>query len=208
MDDSKILEIEAKRDALEEKLENLEEKLELLYVEDRKIDLDDSNFLEKTMEIHTKKEQVFQEMDKIREEIDLLLKPLVASNETLDIYLENGGIRKGYGNFSVFLHGTSTRIGHVRLNRENNNVFGNVGYGLDAKYRGHHFMLQSLNLLKKTMLKMKIVKPVITVEPKNIASVKTIQAFGGVLTESHKDNDRYYDTYEVDLSNEEATKKR
>lgn len=113
-------------------------------------------------------------------------------------------MNKGYGNFEIFLHGTPTKIGHVRLNRDTDKVFGNIGYGLDEEYRGHHFMLQSLDLLKDTMLKMKIVKLIITVEPDNEASIKTIQAFGGVLTENHD----WYDTYEVDLTKKESAKKR
>lgn len=207
MEDSKNLELELKKEKLEEKLEELQEKLDVLYEKKWEIDYYNPDSLNKEMEIHQEIEQVFQEMDRIHEEISLI-RPLVASDEILDIYLNNGGIKKGYGNFDVFIHGTSTKIGHVRLNRDNNKVYGNVGYGLDEEYRGHHFMLQSLDLLKDTMLKMKIVKPIITVEPDNLASVKTIQAFGGILTEDHQEYNRYYDTYEVDLTGKESPKKR
>lgn len=175
-----------------------------MYEKKWKIDYYNPDSLNKKMEIHQEIEQIYQEMDKIHEEISLI-RPLVSSNEILDIYLNDGGIKKGYGNFDVFLHGTSTKIGHVRLNRDTDKVFGNIGYGLDEEYRGHHFMLQSLNLLKDTMLKMKIVKPIITVEPDNLASVKTIQAFGGILTEK---NNGWYDTYEVDLTEKQSPKKR
>lgn len=133
----------------------------------------------------------------------------VASNEILDIYLDYGSINRGYGNFEIFLHATSTKIGHIRLNTD---VFreelGNIGYSLFEEYRGQHFMLQSLELLKDTMLKMKIVKPIITVKPQNLVSVKTIEAFGGILVQKHNDKELYYDTYEVDLLEKEEEKRR
>lgn len=58
------------------------------------------------------------------------------------------------------------------------------------------------------MLKMRIIKPIITVEPDNLASVKTIQAFGGVLVQKHNNKELYYDTYEVDLLGKQEPKKR
>lgn len=204
MENSKDLELELKK----AKLEELQEKLDALFEKEREIYYSESDSLDKRIEIRQEIEQVYQEKNRVYEEIFLLENQPVASNEILDIYPYDGDIKKDYGNFAIFLHGTSTRIGHVRLNRVTDKVFGNIGYGLDEEYRGHHFMLQSLNLLKDSMLKMKIVKPIITVEPDNLASVKTIQAFGGILTEGHQEYNRYYDTYEVDLTDYESGKGR
>lgn len=202
MEDSKNFEL--KREELEGKLEQLQEKLDALIDEKRKIDYYDSNFENREREIRQKIRQTFQEMDIVHDKIRLFGNRLVACNEILDVYLDYGSVKKGYGNFEIYLHGTPNRIGYVRLIREPNNPYGNVAYVLDEEYRGHRFALQSLELLKDTMLKLKIVKPIITVEPDNIASVRTIQNFGGVLTQNHG----WYDTYEVDLTKEESPKKR
>ena len=180
-----------------EELKNVEEQLALLQ---------NISFSSKAkqQEIDQKVKELFYRLDLIRGEIRFLEKNPIVSNEKLDIYFDHGSIENGYGIFEIHLHRSPTRIGYVRLIREPNNSFGNISYELDKKYRGHRFILQSLELLKVTMLKMKIVKPIITVEPENLASVKTIQAFGGVLTEKHD----WYDTYEVDLLEKQETKKR
>jgi len=110
--------------------------------------------------------------------------------------------------FGIFLHGTALRIGRVTLRSNVYNTLGNVGYGLDEEYRGHRFMLQSLELLKETMIKMKIPKPIFTVEPDNEPSIHTIQNFGGVLIQPHDGKNLWYDTYEVDLMKEETPKRK
>ena len=181
-----------------EELKELEEQLSLL--QNTSFSSSDNR-----QEIDNKIGKLFSKIDLVRGEIRFLEGNPVVSNEKLDIYFDNGSMEDGYGIFEIHLHGTSNRIGYVRLIREPHNSFGNISYALDGKYRGHHFMLQSLDLLKDTMLKMKIVKPIITVEPDNLASVKTIQAFGGILTEK---NNGWYDTYEVDLTEKQSPKKR
>lgn len=193
MEENQNLEIVKKRKELKE----LEEQLSLL----QNTPFSGSN---KQQEIDNKIRNLFSKIDLVRGEIRFLEGNPIVSNEKLDIYLDNGSIENGCGIFEIHLHGTPNRIGYVRLIRDPHNSFGNISYALDEKYRGHHFMLQSLDLLKDTMLKMKIVKPIITVEPDNEASIKTIQAFGGVLTE----NNGWYDTYEVDLTEKQSPKKR
>lgn len=192
--------IEFKKKQLKERLEQLYDKLDFL--------VDEQAFYHPygrdEDEINQRISETYEEINQIHGEIHLIDKDLVASSEIVDIYLEEGSIEKGYGYFAIFLHGTSTRIGHVRLNSRPDNCYGNIGYGLGEGYRGHRFMLQSLELLKETMLKMKIIKPILTVEPDNMASVRTIQNFGGVLIRENSD----YDTYEVDLMKDETAKKK
>lgn len=197
MDSKKYIELRKRK--LEEELEQLYKKLDAF--------IDEQAFYRsygRDVGIGQKISETYEEISKIRGEIHLIDKDPVASNEIIDIYLEEGSIEKGYGYFAIFLHGTSTKIGHVRLNNKPDNQFGNIGYGLDEEYRGHRFMLQSLEILKETMLKMKIIKPILTVEPNNKASVRTIQNFGGVLISKNS----YYDTYEVDLESDEISKKK
>ncbi len=77
--------------------------------------------------------------------------------------------------------------------------FANIEYEIEKEHRGHHYALQSLELLIETMLKMKIRFPVITVLSQNEASIRTIQELGGRLIEPHDNKKQYYDTYEVNL---------
>lgn len=192
MEESKSLRLESTK----KKLEKLQKELEIL--------------IDKEREISHKINQVFCEIDRARSEIHLLENNPVASNETLDIYLEEGSIEEESASFGIYLHGTSTRIGRVSLrsNFYESLWLGNVGYGLDEEYQGHRFMLQSLELLKETMIRMKIYKPVITVEPNNEPSIHTIQNFGGVLIQPHDGKKIWYDTYEVDLMADETPKKK
>ena len=204
MDDSKKLELRRK----EQELATLEAKANFLLDTMYDISFHDSDSLQKIQKYREEIDKVNTAIDLIRDEIFLLRKNQICSNEKINLYFDYDSIERGYGEVIVVLHGTSTIIGSVRLNRENDDVFGNISYGLNKEYRGHHFMLQSLELLKDTMLKMKIVKPIITVEPNNLSSVKTIQSFGGVLVQEHNDKEVYYDTYEVDLLEKEEKKRK
>lgn len=201
MEESKSLRLESTK----KKLEKLQKELEILIDKERRTY--DRN---EEREISHKINQVFCEIDRARSEIHLLENNPVASNETLDIYLEEGSIEEKIASFGIYLHGTSTRIGRVSLRSDfyESLWLGNVGYGLDEEYQGHRFMLQSLELLKETMIRMKIYKPVITVEPNNEPSIHTIKNFGGVLIQPHDGKKIWYDTYEVDLMADEAPKKK
>lgn len=159
-------------------------------------------------ELSDKIHQTFHEIDRVCGEIHLLENNSIASNEKLDIYLEAGSIEEENGEFGIYLHGISTRIGCVSLRSNFYKLLGNVGYGLDEEYRGHRFMLQSLELLRKTMIQMKIYKPIITVESDNEPSIHTIQNFGGVLIQPHDGKEIWYDTYEVDLMTNKTSKKK
>ena len=204
MEENKQKELQEK----EEELENLITKFHILNDSIYDISPYDPDFQEKRQKYREKITKVWTAIDLLKNEIHFLKHNPVVSNANIDLYLERGSIEEGYVELDVFLHETHTKIGYVRLNKENDKVFGNIGYGLYEEYRGHHFMLQSLELLKDIMLKMRIVKPIITVEPNNLASVKTIEAFGGVLVQEHNNKELYYDTYEVDLLEKQDPKKR
>ena len=214
MEDSKNLELEFKKKDLESKkyeLEQLCEELKNLIATKEEF----YYWENKQRKIQRKIDRVTREINRIRSEIDrinveiyVLENNPVVSNENLDIYLREGNIEDGYGFFEIFLHGTSTKIGRVTLYTYPMNAYGNVGYGLEEEYRGHRFMLQSLEILKETMIKMKIFKPIFTVEPDNLPSVHTIRNFGGTLIKDHQEYNTWYDTYEVDLMAEKPSKKK
>jgi len=203
MNESKKRESQSKKEELQGNLNRLQMELDgLIHAQESTYDRN----LER--ELSDKMRQTFHEIDKVRGEIYLLENDSIASNEKLDIYLESGSIEEENAEFGIFLHGTALRIGRVTLRSNVYNTLGNVGYGLDEEYRGHRFMLQSLELLKETMIKMKIPKPIFTVEPDNEPSIHTIQNFGGVLIQPHDGKNLWYDTYEVDLMKEETPKRK
>ncbi|WP_349945130.1 GNAT family N-acetyltransferase [Lacrimispora sp. BS-2] len=71
------------------------------------------------------------------------------------------------------------RIGH------NEKVYygGNIGYGIDKEYRGHHFAGKACMLLFELARKHHMEYLIITCNPNNYASRKTCEYAGGILEE-------------------------
>ena len=61
--------------------------------------------------------------------------------------------------------------------------YGNVGYSIFVPYRGHHYALKAGKLLLTIAKENEMEKVIITCNPDNIASYKTIEALGGKLVE-------------------------
>jgi len=187
--------------SLEDKLHDLHLKSEKL-LEEKNQYIDDSlkrrNYIKEL-------EQISHEIMMIKYEIFTIKGPIV-SNQDIDIYLDVELSTKEEKNYFIAIHNTLDKIGYVRVTLENvTSYLGNIGYRLDKKFRGNGYMLQALNLLKPTMIEEGLTKPKITVYPNNISSVKTIEKFGGKLIP--KENDIVgWDTYEVNLSEEEKIK--
>jgi len=59
---------------------------------------------------------------------------------------------------------------------------GHIGYEVDEPYRGHHYATRSCRLLFPLIQELGIQPVVITCAPDNIASVKTIESLGSLLT--------------------------
>lgn len=71
------------------------------------------------------------------------------------------------------------RIGH----NENTYIGGNIGYGIDEPYRGHHYAAKACRLLFLQAKKHGMDHLIITCVPENIASAKTCEAAGGKFLE-------------------------
>ena len=82
-------------------------------------------------------------------------------------------------------------------------MLGNVGAELNKEYRGNRYSLQALELLKDIMIDKGLTKPIFTVRPNNIPSIKTIENFGGKLIEEEPD----LNIYEVDLLENNVSRK-
>lgn len=158
----------------------------------------------------------FRKLNEISEEIHLLENQILFidgpeyNNKEIDLYLDKKSSTENEKCYLITLHGNLKEIGKVRVTLKYfSSYLGNIGYEVNPFFRGHKYALQSLELLKGMMIESGLTNPIITVYPDNLASVKTIQAFGGVLVKEHNYGQKYsYDTYEVDLLEKQETKKR
>lgn len=82
------------------------------------------------------------------------------------------------------------RIGH----NEKTYIGGNIGYGIDETYRGHHFAAKACRLLFHQAKKHGLDYLIITCDPKNTASSRTCEIAGGKFIKNEaipKDNELY-----------------
>lgn len=82
------------------------------------------------------------------------------------------------------------RIGH----NEKTYIGGNIGYGIDEEYRGHHYAATACELLFKQARKHSMDYLIITCVPDNIASSRTCEITGGKFLEIAnipEDNEMY-----------------
>ncbi len=185
-------------------LEELEDKLYCLTAQMNKL------YEEKIFSCDYLDDSVIEKLDRLKEEyfrtirdIEKLKKADYSDGE-LDLVVnehKSNGERNVY--YDIRLTDDLSYIGEIRVTYVNHDrFFGDIGYELVPKYRGNGYMLQALNILKEPLIERGLTKPILTVFPDNIASVKTIQRFGGEKI----DSTGFYDIYQVDL--EEESKRR
>lgn len=124
--------------------------------------------------------------------------------EEIDLYLneeeqESSELEGKY--YTITLHGTTKRIGRLRLSLELDKIipfYANIGYSILPKYRGNHYALKTLELVRQDLLEKGFSQIKITAYPDNIASIKTIEAFGGQRVKPEEGES--WNTYEVDLT--------
>lgn len=89
------------------------------------------------------------------------------------------------------------RIGHCDLRIGHNDktyIGGNIGYGIDEPYRGHHYAAKACSLLFHLAKKHKMDYVIITCGPTNKASSRTCELAGGTYIETvdiPEDNEMY-----------------
>ena len=88
-----------------------------------------------------------------------------------------------------------TKIGYCDLRIGHNDktyIGGNIGYGIDAPYRGHHYAAKACALLFRQARKHRMEYLIITCDPYNAASSRTCELAGG----------RYIETADIPEDNE------
>ena len=105
-----------------------------------------------------------------------------------------------------------TKIGHCDLRIGHNDktyIGGNIGYGIDAPFRGHRYAAKACALLFQLARKHGMDYVIITCDPSNAASSRTCQLAGGKYMETAdipEDNEMYAEgkrqvmIYRFDLS--------
>lgn len=152
------------------------------------------------------------EISRILEELNsriLLIEGPTCSNHEIDIYLNKEESDDEVECYFITPHQSLEQIGYVRVSLKSFDPYlGHIGYGITEKYRGNHYALQALGLLKNTILSHGLNKIIITAFADNYASIKTIERFGGTLTSSEDFyQNRIYNTYEVNLQEETSPKR-
>ena len=90
-----------------------------------------------------------------------------------------------------------TKIGYCDLRIGHNDrlyIGGNIGYGIDEAYRGHHYAAKACRQLFRLARKHELGYVIITCDPANTASSRTCQLAGGEYLETAdipEDHDMY-----------------
>ena len=190
--EQRILELSIQIDELERKRKELFEKLDTCAI-------NDDNAYEFVEELNL----LGRQLDELEDQL-LLAKGPSFSNQEIDLYKDEELSNENEENYFLTIHGTAQKIGRIRVTLGHiDPYYANIGYSISEPFRGHHYTLQSLNMLRERMIEKGLTKPLITAKPDNIASIKTIESFGGTLVSKEE-----WNTYEVDLLKEKDTIKK
>jgi len=88
--------------------------------------------------------------------------------------------------FDIYLYKTRIMIGHIDLRvGESDYLYylGHIGYNIFAAYRGNHYAAKASRLVLQMAQKEEMKRVLITCNPDNIASYKTIESLGARLLE-------------------------
>lgn len=179
---------------IKQQIKELEEELRKLYALEKYGYLTDT--VQRIMNIN-------HQIDLLRLEYPYAAGPTYQGEE-IDLYLnedeqESSELEGEY--YTITLHGTTKRIGRLRLSLELDKIipfYANIGYSILPNYRGNHYALKTLELVRSNLLEKGFSQIKITAYPDNIASIKTIEAFGGQRVKPEEGE--IWNTYEVDLT--------
>ena len=114
----------------------------------------------------------------------------LVTDGTIDLRIEEkvpADPAKGYVpayHYSIVLHGTTEKVGIVRLrvgNLPSLLTAGHIGYEIDEGHRGHHYAARACLLLGRVARAHGLRPVIITCAPENIASRRTCERIGASL---------------------------
>lgn len=109
----------------------------------------------------------------VGEEIDL----------SLAVHTSTGIINRfEYYEYNICLHNTLTKVGYIDLRLGYTDYLyylGNVGYGIEEEYRGNSYAYKACLLIFEVARKLELPYLIITCDPDNVASNKTLQKLNG-----------------------------
>lgn len=123
-------------------------------------------------------------LSKIDNELRIYEKNPDLTDGEIDIYINSN---KGDVAFRgiIFLHNTSLEVGEIEYRGPcDAKWLGDIGYTINEEYRGNNYAYKALELISQIIASKGIDKVSITTNKRNIASVKTIEKFGGVAIET------------------------
>ena len=132
---------------------------------------------------------VFYPVDDLRDDMICL-----QLDHTCDARPEKRWLPAYYFNICL-LNGTKIRHCDLRIGHNDKTyVGGNIGYGIDTPYRGHHYAAKACALLFRQATKHQMDYVIITCDPNNMASARTCELAGGQYLETAtipEDNEMY-----------------
>lgn len=106
------------------------------------------------------------------------------TNGEIDIYLNSNEGDIAFQGI-IYLHDTSIEIGQIDYRGPcDSKWLGDIGYTISPEHRGNNYAYQALELISPVISSKGIERVTITTQESNIPSVKTIEKFGGVLTDT------------------------
>lgn len=167
----------------------------------KKVLQEQRDIINKTIELIKEDKKLYRltnmlEMSKLRLETELAqiesklriyeAKPDLSDGE-IDIYIINQTPPAFRG--VIYLHGTSTEVGVIDYRGPvDNEWLGDIGYTISEHHRGHNYAYKALELISKLISSQGIETVRITTYKDNIPSVKTIEKFGGELSDAIGNN--------------------
>ena len=125
------------------------------------------------------------------------------SSQNMSLYLIDGHeVNKKYAIFLPDLQVCIGEIGCSEIEYRNEKKI-NVFYRIFSDFRGHNYALDALNLMAEGLYQRGVNSLFFYIDTRNVASIKTAEKFGGVVTEQYND----VVTYEADLVKIFETKK-
>lgn len=175
-----------------------------LFIDDVQTNLDVAKKLGMKVILFKNIKQFQQDLEKIILDRNFkFLKPGKLVDRDLELVLEKtipANLKKGYlpaYEFNMINSKTRKTMGVITLRiglNEKIHYGGHIGYGVDEKYRGHHYAARSCKLLYKLAKRHGVNPVIITCNPENIASARSAELSGAKLIETvrlPKHNDMY-----------------